>query len=165
VADFATRLRDLIDPLPGHTSLNDGGWMDRDWWLPIQLTTAADSIFLAASDLKELHALIGFRLAGANGHPVETIAQAMQAHVRYENRLGVLSGVANVVRSRKFMLDLFAGDDPEQIIFQLQGRTAQSSSEVSRGRSGGSSIRTNASVRSLVGPRFRLPANLFSPPF
>jgi len=121
VADFATRLRDLIDPLPGHTSLNDGGWMDRDWWLPIQLTTAADSIFLAASDLKELHALIGFRLAGANGHPVETIAQAMQAHVRYENRLGVLSGVANVVRSRKFMLDLFAGDDPEQIIFQLQG--------------------------------------------
>ncbi len=120
VADLATRLRELIVPLAGHTSLNDGGWMDRDWWLPIQFGVATDAIFLAASDLKELDGLIGYRLAGANNHPVEKISREMQAHARFENRLGTLSGVTNVVRSRKFMLDLFAGDDPDQITFQLQ---------------------------------------------
>jgi hypothetical protein len=123
VADLAARLRELIVPLAGHTGLNDGGWRDPDWWLPIQFTVATDGIVLATSDLEELGGLNGYRLTGANGHPVEKIAQEMRVHVRYENRSGALNGITNVVRSRKFMLDLFAGDDPDQITFQLQGPT------------------------------------------
>lgn len=121
VADLARRLRELIMPLPGHTNLNDGRWMDPDVWLPIQFVVAADAVFVGGSDLKEFEGLIGYRLVGANSHSAQTIAEEMQSHMKkYENRLGALGGITSMVQSRKFMLNLFPSDDPDQITFQLQ---------------------------------------------
>ncbi len=120
VGDLANRLNELILPLPGHTYVAGASWRDPDRGLPIQFSMTADALVLTATDLKELEGLIGYRLAGVNGHTVEQVIQATQRHARSENRLGDLQMVSHVVLSRKFVLDCFPGDDPERVTFQLQ---------------------------------------------
>ena len=122
VGDLAMRLNELILPLPGHTSLALVGRIlsDNHPPLPIQFSVTADALVLTATDLKEFDGLIGYRLAGVNGHTVEQIIQAMHRDIRMENRSGDLQMVSHVVLSRKFVLDCFPGDDPDRITFQLQ---------------------------------------------
>jgi hypothetical protein len=121
VADLANRLRELINPLPGHTYLAGSSWMDPDYWLPIQFSMTTDALVLTATDLDEFKGCIGYRLVSANSHTVDEIIQAEQRHrLRVENRLAALQLVTHVVASRKFMLDCFHGDDTDRITFQLQ---------------------------------------------
>jgi hypothetical protein len=122
VGDLAVRLNELILPLPGHTSLYLAGriFSDNDPPLPIQISVTADALVLTATDLKEFEGLIGYRLAGVNGHTVEKIIQAMHRDIRMENRMGDMRMAVWVGRDRKFLLGYFPGDDPDQVTFQLQ---------------------------------------------
>jgi hypothetical protein len=123
VGDLAMRLNELILPLPGHTSLYLVRRIlsENDPWLPIQFSMTADAPVLTATDLKEFEGLIGYRLAGVNGHTMEKIIQTMHHRdMRMENRMGDMRIASGVGTSRKFLLGYFPGDDPDQVIFQLQ---------------------------------------------
>jgi hypothetical protein len=84
--ELATRLRELIIPLPGHSYLNDDLWWDPAAWLPIQFGLAADALFVAGSDLREFEDLIGYRLIAVNGHTVEELVEKMQTRMSKEPR-------------------------------------------------------------------------------
>jgi hypothetical protein len=127
VEDLASRLRELIVPLPGHTSLGrDDRWWDPAPWLPIRFAVSSDyAVFLTGSDLKELDSLLGWRLVGANMHSWDELLIRWRAFSRSENRLGEASVASRMVLSRKFWLNLFPGDNPERITLELESPTGE----------------------------------------
>jgi hypothetical protein len=110
---FLTGLRD------GHSlvySAARGKWRDPSIWLLVDIGISSDGLFISGSDIPQLKGTRGYRLRGVNGHPTEKILTKSCEDVPCENPYRAYSLCAAVVRSFKFMKNLFPDLDPEGAI-------------------------------------------------
>jgi hypothetical protein len=107
---FMAGLRD------GHSRVYSSGvgrWRDPLIWLLVDIEVSSDGLFIAGSDIPQLTGTRGYRLRGVNGHPVEDIMAKDCEEIPCENLYRMFNACASVVRSYKFMKNLFPDLDPQ----------------------------------------------------
>ena len=105
----------------GHTHLMGGAdkWRDPAWWLPVEFGIASDGLFIVGTDITALKGTRGSRLVAVNGAPLEQIREMAAREMGWENLYGEYAGTANVVRSEKFIRNLFPGSG-DSVVYTLQ---------------------------------------------
>jgi hypothetical protein len=90
--------------------------MDPSIWLLVEIGVATDGPFISGSDIPQLTGTRGYRLRGANGHPIEEIMAKSCEEIPCENLYRMFDSCAIIVRSFQFMKNLYPDLDPQGAI-------------------------------------------------
>lgn len=119
-ADLGERLGKFLTGLrDGHSLVYGaarGRWMDPSIWLLVNVGISSDGLFISGSDIPQLKGTRGYRLRGVNGHPIDQMTTKSCEEIPCENPYRAYAGCAAVVRSFKFMKNLFPDLDPQGAI-------------------------------------------------
>ena len=107
---FMARLRDGHSMVYGAAG---GKWTDPAIRLLVEIGVSTDGLFISGSDIPQLAGTRGYRLRGANGHPIEDIMAKDCEEIPCENLYRMYNACASVVRSYKFMKNLYPDLDPQ----------------------------------------------------